>query len=81
MTTQNFQKVFSTNSKLQAIAVQAALEQAGIPASNIKSQTGALMDVLVPEEFAQDARSMLFPQPKAAEIIWPSRVVVLGQTA
>ena len=68
MNTNNIQKVFSVNGRLQAIWVESILVQAGVPVSFHASKTGAYLDVFVPVEKAFDANNILYPEHPAKEI-------------
>jgi hypothetical protein len=67
-------KVTTANGSLQATAVQAALEQAGIPVTLTASNGGAYLDILVPSTFSAAARSLIHPKPRYGEIYFvPAR--------
>lgn len=63
-------KVSSANNQLAAIAVQSALENAGVPATLIVSHNGSYIDVMVPAEFAFDAANLLNPDRRSGELFW-----------
>ncbi len=69
MNTNNYQKVFSVNGKLQATAIQSMLEMAGMTACIVDSHTHGYQDVLVPQEHVFDATNILYPEPKVGEIL------------
>ena len=62
MNTNNNQKVFSVNGRLQAIWVESILVQAGVPVNFGVSKSGAYLDVFVPSENVYDANNILFPE-------------------
>ena len=68
MNTNNNQKVFSVNGRLQAIWVESILVQAGVPVSFGASNSGAYLDVFVPSENAYDANNILHPERPAKGI-------------
>jgi hypothetical protein len=68
MNTNNFQKVFSVNGRLQAIWVESILEQAGVPVSFGNSKSGDYLDVFVAAENAYDAKNILYPERPAKKI-------------
>ena len=63
-------KVTSANSQLIANTIQAALENAGVPAALVVSHNGSYIDVMVPVEFAFDACSLLNPDRRSGELFW-----------
>jgi len=62
MNTNNNQKVFSVNGRLQAIWVESILVQASVPVSLGVSKSGDYLDVFVPSENVYDAKNILFPE-------------------
>ena len=68
MNTNNNQKVFSVNGRLQAIWVESILVQAGVPVSFGVSKSGAYLDIFVPSEKVYDAKNILFPERHAKGI-------------
>ena len=67
MNTNNNQKVFSVNERLQAIWVESILVQAGVPVSFGVSKSGAYLDVFVPYENVYDANNILHPERPGKE--------------
>ncbi|MHB8133008.1 MAG: hypothetical protein ACYDH1_02190 [Anaerolineaceae bacterium] len=63
MNTNNYQKVHSVNSELQAFSMQADLENAGIPAVFSNSKGSHFIDVFVPAEYAEVVNDLLNPEP------------------
>lgn len=70
MSTNKSKKVYSVNGILQAIALQSALEKAGIPAAIVHSKNGSYLDILVSANLAEEARNLLDAQ--GAELASPS---------
>lgn len=69
-----FQKVSSVNGTAQAISLQNALENAGIPVAIAISHDGDYLDVLVPAHCVFDARHLLAPERRSGEIYFvPAR--------
>jgi len=66
--TAKLNKVTSANGSLQATALQAALEQAGIPVTLAPSTSGGYLDILVPPVYSSAARSLIHPKPRYGEI-------------
>ncbi len=68
------QKVSSVNGTAQAISLQNALENAGIPVTIAASRDGDYLDVLVPLECVYDAQHLLAPERRSGEIYFvPAR--------
>lgn len=63
-------KVYSANSQLSAVAVQAALEKAGVPVTVAASSNGSYLDVMVPAEYAFDASNLIYPDRRSGELFW-----------
>ncbi len=63
MKNKNYQKVLSVNSKLQALSMQADLENAGIPTEFSNAKGSHLIDVFVPAEFVAAVHDLLNPKP------------------
>jgi hypothetical protein len=68
MDSKPFQKVSSANGTTQAISLQNALENAGIPVTIAISRDGDYLDVLVPAHCVYDAEHLLAPEPRSGEI-------------
>ncbi len=74
MSPSNYQKVYSAAGQLLASTVQGALERAGIPSDVRNAESGACIDVFVPQSQADHARSLLFPEQRSGEIYYvPAR--------
>ncbi len=67
MVVQTYHKIHSANGWLHALVIQTALERAGIPATLAKSSNGSYLDVLVPEEWVEQAQALLFPRRPTGE--------------
>ncbi len=65
-----FQKVSSANGTTQAISLQNALENAGIPVTIAASRDGDYLDVMVPSQYVYDARHLLAPERRCGEIFY-----------
>ena len=63
MKNNNYQKVHSVNSELQALSMQADLENAGIPAQFSNTKGSQFIDVFVPAEFVASVYDLLNPKP------------------
>ena len=63
MKNKNYQKVHSVNSELQALSIQADLENAGIPTEFSNAKGSHLIDVFVPAEFVAAVHDLLNPKP------------------
>jgi len=63
MKNNNYQKVHSVNSELQALSIQADLENAGIPTEYSNAKGSHLIDVFVPAEFVVAVHDLLNPKP------------------
>jgi hypothetical protein len=70
MNTSSYQKVFSVNGILRAIAIQDALEQTGIPVQIVASRNSTYLDVTVPSERMAEAQSLLSPERRCGEIFY-----------
>jgi len=71
--TANYQKVYSVNNTLQAIALQSSLENAGIPALIANAKDGAYIDIFAPTACADEARQLLNPERRCGEIYFIAR--------
>ena len=77
MDTRQMTKVYSVSSSLRAVAVQNAMENAGIAMSVLPSDDG--YDLTVPAEQAAEANELLHAQPRSGEIYFiPSQPVRLN---
>lgn len=63
MSKNNYQKVHSVGSELQALTLQVELENAGIPTIFSNAKGSHFIDVLVPAEFVAAVHDMLNPKP------------------
>ena len=63
MKNNDYQKVHSVNSELQALTMQADLENAGIPAKFSNTKGSQFIDVFVPAEFVASVHDLLNPKP------------------
>jgi len=68
MNTNNYRKVSSVGSTLQAVTVQNMLENAGIPVSLSNSRMDGGLDILTPEEWVFEAQILLNPERMSGEI-------------
>lgn len=59
----NYQKVHSVGSELQALTLQVELENAGIPTIFSNAKGSHFIDVLVPAEFVTAVHDLLNPKP------------------
>jgi len=63
MKNDDYQKVHSVNSELQALTMQADLENAGIPSVFSNAKGSHFIDVFVPAEFVTVVHDLLNPKP------------------
>lgn len=59
----NYQKVHSVGSELQALTLQVELENAGIPTIFSNAKGSHFIDVMVPAEFVAVVHDLLNPKP------------------